>query len=170
MKHLIGIILALILFVAAVGGYVYLHQEVRASMDAEATARAEGAAAEERERHARAARSFLSGVAAEQTELATYVATDADFLAVIETIEAAARREKVTLAIGSVSVGEEESKYHEQVAVVLSAEGTFANVARFASALETLPFASKLVSASFEKATGKSWFLKARILFVKRKP
>lgn len=170
MKYIFPVLAALLFLSAAVGGYWYVHTMMRVSMDAEATARAEGAQAEEREKFARTARTFLDGIRAERTELSSYVATDADFVAIIETIEAAALRERVSVSVGSVSVQPESSKFHERVALELSATGSFANITMFASALETLPFASRVTSVALEQSLDRTWFSRITMDVLKRKP
>lgn len=170
MKNILPLILAVLVLVAALAGYWYLLSAVRSAMDVGATARAEGSAAEEREKFARTAETFLAGLSAEQTELETLVARDEDFVSVIEMVEATALREGVKATIGSVSVEKQGAQFHETVSVSASARGSFKNVASFISALETLPFASRVVAVNLETSTDESWFGTVTIEIVKRKP
>ncbi|HEY4473790.1 MAG TPA: hypothetical protein VI957_01340, partial [Candidatus Paceibacterota bacterium] len=93
---------------------------------------------------------------------------DDDIVAVIETIELAAKREKVELSIASVDVETGAWKRHEPVRAVMTAAGSFASLAAFATALETLPRIARVEKFGME-TVGKELFGTFEISFVKEK-
>ncbi|MBY0539609.1 hypothetical protein K2P56_04240 [Patescibacteria group bacterium] len=169
MKHLIFLVISVIIFLAAVGGYWFMLQNISLGVNQIAAARAEADAANGREQFARAASSFLSDTSLEREELETFVVQDADVVAAIETIEASAKREKITASVSSVNVNTKGQQFHEIVTMTVSARGSFAALNAFASSLESLPFASRILSLSLEESAERSWFLSASLEFVKRK-
>ncbi len=170
MKNIVGAVIGLLFALGAIGGYAYLIYEVHTAMNTGATARAEGVAAEEQDRFASTAQTLLAGLAVEQVELETYVAKDADFVAVIEAIEGAAAREGVKASIGSVNVIAGSSQFHETVTVTASSRGTFKNITSFISALGTLPLASRVSAVALEASGDNSWFATVTLEVLKRKP
>lgn len=169
MKQLPILILTILIALGASGGYVFMLQTIQTAIDGIAVARAESKTAEEREKLAQTANVFISENALARAEADTYVTSDAEFVSVIEMIEAAGKREKVSVTIGSVNVKKITAKSHDGATMVLSAKGSFAGLAAFASALESIPFASRVTSASLEASTDNSWFGAFTLEFVKRK-
>ena len=169
MKHIVFLIISLAIFAAAVGGYWFMHQNISSGVNQIAAARAEADAANGREQFARAASSFLSDTSLEREELETFVVQDADVVAAIETIEASAKREKITASVSSVNVNSKGQQFHEIVTMTVSARGSFAALNAFAASLESLPFASRVLSLTLEESAERSWFLTASLEFVKRK-
>ena len=170
MKHVFPLIISILLLFAAIGGYWYMTFAISNAIGTIADAKGSIESTREREQMTRTASSFLAETAAERAELDTFIAQNADFVAVIESIEGAAAREKVSATVDSVNVSKTSQKYHEIVAVSVSARGSFGGVLSFASALETLPFASRVTSLSLDSTGGTGWYLQASMEFVKRKP
>ncbi|MBX9765327.1 hypothetical protein K2X83_01665 [Patescibacteria group bacterium] len=170
MKHLGYLIMGLLLLAAAMAGYWFMHTTISRGVDEIAGARAEAEAASGREQFARAAGAFLSDTALEREELNTFVVQDEDFVAAIETIEASAKREKITVTVGSVEVNTQKNQFHEVITMTVSARGPFAALTAFAASLESLPFASRVLSLSLEESAERAWFLNASLEFIKRKP
>ncbi len=170
MKQLPVLIFAFLIAVGAVGGYLFMLSSIQTAVDGIAVARAESEAAEERGKLAQTANVFMSETAASRSELDRFVTKDADFVSAIEMIEASGKREKVEVVIGSVSVKKiPDAKSHEIAVIILSAKGSFAGLAAFASALESLPLSSRVVSMSLEASGENSWFAAFSLEFVKRK-
>jgi hypothetical protein len=169
MKQLPVLIFALLLAIGAIGGYVFMLNSIQTAVDGIAVARADSEAATEREKLAQTANVFIAETVESRSELDTFVTKDANFVSAIEMMESAGKREKVEVEIGSVSVKKIDAKSHEVAAVILSAKGSFANLAAFASALESLPLSSRVVSVSLEASGENSWFAAFTLEFVKRK-
>jgi glutamine synthetase adenylyltransferase len=169
MKHILILVVGVLFAAAAAGGYWFMYQNIAHGVNGIAEARADADAASGRERFQRAASAFLSDTAREREELNTFVVQDADFVAAVETIEAAAKREKITTTVGSVAVDSKLRQFHEVITMTVSARGPFEGVTAFAAALESLPFASRVQSLSIEASAEKTWFLTASLEFIKRK-
>ncbi len=170
MKHVLFLSFSVILVVAAAFGYWFMHDSISRGVDEIAAARSEAEAASGREQFQKAASAFLSDTERERQELSTFIVQDADFVAAIETIEASAKREKVSVSVGSVTVENKTHQFHEVVTMTLSARGGFASLVAFAASLESLPFASRVQGLSIESAADKEWFLTTTIEFIKQKP
>lgn len=170
MKHYISLAVALLIFLGACAGYGYLWLQVSDTADRLASTSAEGTQALAREDFTRAAETTLANLADQRRTFSAYVASDANFVSVINLIEAAGRREKADTTIGSVSVVTGGGTYNDLVTVSLSAEGPFTNVAAFLASLETLPFASRVDEISMQASGDKTWFATARLTVIKKKP
>ena len=160
--------IALLFCAAAVMGYAFVLGEISFSLSTIATMRGQVAAVERQETHVRTAELFTAETGALQGELDGFIAHDDDIVAVIETIELAAKREKVELSIASVDVETGAWKRHEPVRAVMTAAGSFASLAAFATALETLPRIARVEKFGME-TVGKVWFGTFEISFVKEK-
>ncbi|OGG44348.1 hypothetical protein A2841_01005 [Candidatus Kaiserbacteria bacterium RIFCSPHIGHO2_01_FULL_48_10] len=161
--------LALILCAGAALGFSFVLGEIYLSLSTIATTRGQVAAVEQQETLTRTAQLFASETGELQKELDAFIAHDADVVKAIETIELAAQREKVELAIASVAVGSVGTwKRHEPVRAVMSAKGSFASLAAFATALETLPRVARVEKFGIE-TTGTEWFGTFEVSFVKEK-
>ena len=170
MKHLFPLIIGILFVAAAAAGYWFMHRNISQGVDEIAAARAEADAAGGREQFARAAGAFLSDTAIEREELNTFVVQDEDFVAAIETIEASAKREKVTATVASVNVNSKTNQFHEVITMTVSARGSFAALTAFAASLESLPFASRVLTLSLEETAERVWFLNTSVEFIKRTP
>ncbi len=169
MKQLPILIFAFLLAAAAAGGYLFMLLTIQTAVDDIASARADSQTAEEQDTLAQTANVFISDTAPVRSELGTFVTTDAGFVSAIEMMESAGKREKVDVTIGSVNVKKIDAKSHELAAVILSGKGSFSNLAAFASALESLPLASRVVSVGLEASADNTWFGTFSLEFVKRK-
>jgi len=170
MKNLIPSFLALLLAIVLIGGYGFMYSHVASGIARAQAALEKATTLSTRDALVRSQQVFLENTANERASLNAFVASDEDVVAVIEIIESTARQEKVDVAISSINtVGGDGWGYHEKVAVNFSASGTFRNMMRFMSAVETIPLASKLEQASLEVATGSNWFGAFSVTFVKTK-
>ncbi len=170
MKNIVIMTIVLVLAVGAMGLYGYLLNGVMGYLAAIATIRDQASTAGQREVIRRAQEAFVADTAASQEEVGALVTRDSDIVHVIETIEAAGRREKVLVAIGSVQIEPITSmQHHELVRVTMSARGTFASLGAFTTALETFPIASKLNSVDMETAANNLWFGTYTLSLVKEK-
>jgi len=170
MKNTATLIFAIAVFLGSLGGYVFLMMRINTSVDNIAAAKVSIDSIGKREQFAKTANIFLADTGNEKQTLARFVIDDQKIIDVIETIETTARREKVDASISSVTLqNEQDWKNHETVRIVINGEGTYAALAAFSSALETLPFASRLESVSFEHVSGHSWFGGYTVVLVKEK-
>ncbi len=158
----------LILVAASVAGYVFMISKIDGAVQAIATANEQVQSLTARETFARSAGTFLSDTAAARAEIATFVANDAAVAGIIQSLEDEGKRGKVAVSVGSVTVVPDGWKQHELLRVELSAHGQFAALGNFATVLESLPFASRLETASFE-VSDKSWFSSFVLVFPKGK-
>ena len=161
---------ALALLIAAVAAFCFLTYEINRHIASTAQGKANLASLSGEQTYEQTVSSFLNDTAAPQAALASFVVSDSDVVSVIDTIEAAAKREKVAVTVDSVSVGQTTWKYHEPLDISLSAQGSFAALAAFATDLESLPQASRLVSVHAEASDGKVWFETFKMEFVKTNP
>ena len=150
--------------------YVYLAGSIGGFLSEIATIQEKIATVDQRDVIAKSQSTFLEETAVDRVTVAGFISRDADIVHVIETIEAAGRREKVLVTIGSVVVEPEPLlKNLERVRVTLSARGTFASLGAFATALEMFPVASRLDDISIEASTNNLWFGTYTLVLVKEK-
>jgi hypothetical protein len=170
MKNLVTFIFALFVTVLLAGGFWFMYAHIASGISRAQTAHAQSEALSARDALVRSQQIFLESVSVERDQIASFVASDADVVAVIEIIEDTARQARVSVAISSINTLDGEGwGYHEKVAVNFSASGSFANMTSFMSALETLPTASILESASLEAEAQSRWFGTFTITFVKNR-
>jgi len=170
MKNTATLILAVVSFLAAFGGYAFLMTRINTSIDSIAAAKINIDSIGKREGLAKAARIFLADTEDDRQALAQFVLDDQRIIEIIETIENTARREKVDASISSVTIQEEKTwNSHELARIAINGEGKYPSLAAFASALETLPFAARLESASFESRAKGTWFGSYTVVAVKEK-
>ncbi len=170
MKYLITFFITALLACASIGFYAYLYVSVNGYLSTIATLKEEASSAGQREAIRRAQDIFLSENESSRTEVQTFMTRDSDIVHVIETIEAAGRREKVQVSIGSVVVEAiPDKQHHERVRVALSARGTFPSLGAFATALETFPIASQLSGVELEASTNNLWFGTYTFTLIKEK-
>ncbi len=169
MNRFMPLLVSVIVLVAAIAGYVFLSVQIRQAASAASAATENVSATGKQESFQRSIWAFMQDTERERAELATFVAKDNDIVTLIETIENAAKREKVSATIGSVSVSAVDWKYHEPLEVSLSAQGSFAALAAFATDLESLPQASRLSRMTVEASDKNLWFGTFTVEFVKEK-
>lgn len=171
MKDVFPLVLSILVFFAALGAYAFLYTNVNNSTERIEVALHGSETLTRRDALARSIEVFLKGVETERATLDRYVIEDEGVVDVIELVEAVADRENVGISISSVSVsGPPGWSYHERVDIILSADGTFANLTDFIATLEALPAAARVESASLERSGGSSWFASVAVTFVKEKP
>lgn len=170
MNRFTFLILAAILAILMLSGYVFLSIRIHSLLASAAAAREGAAAAGAAASLQQGIQDFLSATQAERTDLSAYVATDADVVSLIQEVQDVAKKEKVTATVGAIAVAPTDWKYHEPLEMSLSATGSLPALAAFATDLESLPQTSHLSAASFE-ASGKGvWFARFTVDFVKEKP
>ncbi|MES2134696.1 MAG: hypothetical protein V4449_00430 [Patescibacteria group bacterium] len=157
------------LLCVATSGYVFVHVRISGFVATIAKAKEVSFSTDTRDLALRRAGTILAETTSRREELATFVVSDSNSLRIIEAVEATAKRENVKTTIGSVSVLSTTLTYHEPVRVTLSAQGSLGDLVRFASALETLPEASRLVTMSFQVSDNHLWFGTFVIDFIKEK-
>ncbi len=169
MKKFTPLLIGLILLVGALGCYVYLSMRISGFVTTIGKAKESSFSSDARDQALRRADVLIAETASSNTELATFIVPDSDSVRLIDAIEATAKREGVQATIGSVSVLPASWTYHEPVRVIFSARGSLGALSHFASAIETLPEASRLVTASFEASDNKMWFATFAVDFIKEK-
>ncbi|MES2014655.1 MAG: hypothetical protein V4437_02465 [Patescibacteria group bacterium] len=169
MKKFTTLIVSLLLLGVAITLFVFLVTRITTFTTVIAKAKESSAAADMRDTALQNASALIADTAPARAELATFIVQNSDSIRIIDAVESAAKREKVTATIGSVTVLPTKWQYHEPVQVIVSARGSFATLARFAAALEALPEASRIENISLEASTNHSWFGRFTIDFVKEK-
>ena len=168
-KHLGLLILALIMLVAAVGGYAYMMYEINVAIDEIAFTKTSVDTIGKKSAAIQNAERFLTETEAEREMLSKYVIRDTDVVRPIRAIEEAAESERVDVDISSAHTQSvADWNYHEAIRVTFSGSGSYANLVHLASALETLPFAARLEKVTFE-VTADEWFATYALLIVKEK-
>jgi hypothetical protein len=170
MKYVITLSVAVLCALLSGFAYWYLMNDITNFLGTIATIRENVSSVGQRDSIQRSQDVFLEETATERSELETFVTRDVDIVHIIETIEAAGRREKVLVTIGSVVVESPvHLKQHEVVRVTMSARGTFASLGAFTTALETFPVASRLSELKLEASTNNLWFGTYTLVLVKEK-
>lgn len=169
MKKFTTLLIAFACLAAAVACYVFVNIQISGFIGTLAKAKESSFSTDARDQALRRADALIAQTASSNAELATFVVPDSDSVRLIEAVEDTAKRERVSATIGSVSVVSSNWTYHEPVRVTFSVRGSLAAITRFASALETRPEASRLVSASLEAADSGAWFATFVIDFIKEK-
>lgn len=152
-----------------VGLFLFINAGISGFVKTIAKAKESSFSTDTRDQALKRADTLIAETALTRAELATFVVSDADSVRLIDTVEATAKRERVTLTVGSVSVVPTEWTYHELVRVVFSARGSLSSMTRFTSAIETLPEASRLRDVSFEISDNNLWFATFTVDFIKEK-
>lgn len=170
MKNIVLLIISVLVFFASWGGYAFLMTRINTSIDSIATTKVRIDSVGRREGLAKTAEFFIADTESDREELARFVVDDQGVIEVIETIEAAARREKIDASISSVTIQANEGwQSHELVRVAVNGKGKYTALAAFASALETLPFAARLESVSLENISDRTWSGGYTVVLVKEK-
>ena len=169
MTRFIPLFGSVLLLLAGIGVYLFLCVNIAQSVSTAATAQASASGTGEQELFQQSIQTFMQDTVSQRTELSGFVTKDTDVVSLINAIDAAAKREKVSVTIGSVSVLGTEWKYHEPLEVALSAQGSFSALALFATDLESLPTASHLSAMTADASTNHTWFDTFTVDFVKEK-
>lgn len=169
MNRFIPPILGLVFLALTSGAYGYIYYRIDVAVEVIARARNEIAVIAARDTFAKAAASFVAETVAERSAVQIFL-TPADGIAsAIELVEDAARAAKVKATVGSVQIVALSDVYHERIDISVSAEGTFAGAARFATVLESLPRGAFLKEVRLE-VRDKGWFGAYTVSFIKVKP
>ena len=166
MKYLtpiFALIFALASFVAA----AYLYYDIGESAVLIKQSRDEIATIAARDTFAKAAAQFLAETAAERSAVQFFIIPTDGTAQGLEIVENAAKLAGVKATVGDAKIAPLGS-FHERLDVKVSAEGTYAGQARFATVLESLPRGASLTSATLS-ATEKGWFGTYVVSFVKQK-
>jgi Tfp pilus assembly protein PilO len=169
MNRFTPLVFSLVFLVIAVAAYAFLSYETARALSSAASVHAQAASADAEGLYQQSISSFLSATASDRAALDAFVPADEDVPVVIQDVEDAAAREKVVATIGAVSVAPSDWQYHEPLEIKLSARGSFAALAAFATDLESLPQASHLSSFSAQSSGNGSWFASYTVDFVKEK-
>ena len=171
MRNILICVVSIFVAAGAIFGYTYLVFSTSGFLSEIATIREQVSTAGQREAIQNAQEKFIEETKVERDEAETFISRDNDIVHVIETIEAAGRREKVQVSIGSVVVAPlGERKHLELVRITLSARGAFPSLGAFTTALEVFPVASRLEKVELEASTNNLWFGTYTFLLVKEKP
>jgi hypothetical protein len=169
MKLSLSFVCSLLALSGALALFGFLFLKTGEAISATVADRAASAAAGQEESAQKTLQAFVADTAADQSELASYVADDTSVVGIIQTIEDAASREGVSVTIGAISVVPADWRYHETLSLSLSATGSFSALAAFSTDLESLPYASHPASVSFQTSSGKNWFASYTLDFLKQK-
>jgi hypothetical protein len=170
MNRFAPLIVGVFAFAASLGAHFFVLSAIEAKVSEASKAKAEVLSSSQSDTYAQNVESFLSANAAAEDGIASFTATDAGVVGLIQKIDDAAKESHVSVSIDSVNVGAAAWNYHEPLTVSLSAKGSFQALVAFTSRLESLPDASRLVSVHAEASEGKSWFESVKLEFLKTKP
>lgn len=168
MKKLVSPVLALVVMFAAFGACGFLYFDIHSSAALISDAREEISAIAARDTFAKTAAQFLAQTSAERSAVQLFVTPAEGTAGAIELVEDAAAIAKVSATVGSAVLTPLPEPHYERLDVVVSAEGTFAGVARFATVLESLPRGAYVSSTKLE-ATDKGWYGTYVVSFIKLK-
>ena len=169
MKHLVAPILSCIVLAVAIIGFAFVMLQIGTFGTTIAKAKESERIASLRDQALQSASAFLNDTASDRAELENFVVKNSNSVSFITAIEDAGLREKVIANIGSINLPSTEWKYHEPVQVVVTARGSFAALSQFATALESLPVGSRLLTMSIEASANHTWFGTFTLDFVKEK-
>lgn len=160
-------LLACLAAVIAFGACAYLYYDVGVSAVEIKESRDKIAAISARDTFAKAAAQFLAETTAERNAVQFFITPAEGTAQSIELVENAAKLAGVKATVGAATILPLGS-FHERLIVTVSAEGTYAGQARFATVLESLPRGASLTDVSLS-ATEKGWFGTYIISFIKQK-
>jgi len=160
-------VLSLVIALASFGGAYYIYTDIVTSAALIKESRDQVAAISARDTFVRTAAQFLAETAAERSAVHFFVIPQDGTAQAIELVEAAAKLAGVKASVGSASLAS-QGAHHERIDMSVTAEGTFAGLARFGTVLESLPRASSLKAVTLD-ATDKGWYGLYTVTFVKQK-
>lgn len=160
-------ILALLAAVALLSASVYMYYDIGVSAVTIKESRDQIAAISARDTFAKAAAQFLAETAPERSAVQFFLVPTDGTAQALELVENAAKLAGVTANVGAAEIAPLGS-HHERLNVTVSAEGTFAGQARFATVLESLPRGSYLSGVALS-ATEKGWYGTYQVSFIKQK-
>ncbi len=149
------------------GSVYFLYVDIQENAALIETSRDQVATITVRDTFAKAAAQFLAETTAERNAIQFFLVPADGTAQAIELVETAGKLAGVRATVGAASVGP-LGVHHEQLDISVSAEGTFAGLARFATVLESLPRGSVLHRVSVSE-TEKGWFGTYALTFIKQK-
>lgn len=166
MKYL-GPLIAVLFTLATFAVSFYLYDDIGKSAVTIKDSRDKIAAIAARDTFAKAAAQFLAETSAERSAVQFFIIPTDGTAQALELVENAATLAGVKASVGDAQIAPLGS-FHERLNVTVSAEGTYAGQARFATVLESLPRGAYLTSVSLS-ATEKGWFGTYVVSFIKQK-
>jgi hypothetical protein len=160
-------VIALLLALVSFGGAYYLYADIEKSAVLIETSHDQVAAITARDTFAKSAAAFLAETTAERNAIQFFLIPSDGTALAIELVEAAGKLAGVKASVGSATIGSLGAQ-HERLDISVSAEGTYAGLARFATVLESLPRASTLKQVDISQ-TEKGWYGTYAVTFVKLK-
>ena len=167
MTQLISPLIALVLTVLSFGGAYYLYYDVGTSAALIKESHDQLAAITARDAFAKTAAQFLAETTVERNAVQFFLIPQDGTAQAIELVEAAGKLAGVKATVGDVSLAP-QGTYHERVLVSVSAEGTYAGLARFATVLESLPRGATLQEVAIH-ATERGWYGTYTVGLIKQK-
>ncbi len=161
-------LLGFVFMLAAAGAATYLYLDIQSSAAHIGNARDQIAAIAARDTFAKTAAQFLAETSAERAAIQFFLTPEEGTASAIELVERAADIAKVKAVVGSAKLTALPEPHHEQLDITVSAEGTFAGMARFGTVLESLPTGASVSEVRLE-ATDKGWLGTFVISFIKLK-
>ena len=168
MTRYIPPVLATLFLLASIGACIFVYYDIQQSVTLIGSARDQISSIAARDTFAKTAAQFLAQTSAERAAIQLFETPPEGTASAIELVEEAAKIAKVTATVGSATLKPTTGAHHEQLDLTVSANGTFAGIARFATVLESLPRGSYVSSARAE-ATDKGWFGTFVVSFIKIK-
>lgn len=168
MTRILSPLVGFTFMLAAVGSAFYLYFDIQSSAAHIGDARDQIAAIAARDTFAKTAAQFLAETSAERAAIQFFLTPKEGTANAIELVERAADIAKVKAVVGSAKFTALPEAYHERLDITVSAEGTFAGMARLATVLESLPIGSFMSEVRLE-ATDKGWLGTFVISFIKLK-
>lgn len=166
MKFLVPAI-ALVIALVAFGVSYFVYVDIEKSAALISSSHDQIAAITARDTFAKTAAQFLAETAAERSAVQSFIISQDGTAQAIELVEASAKLAGVKATVGSAELLSIAGQ-HERLDISVSAEGTYAGLARFATVLESLPRAAFLKEVSL-RATEKGWFGTYKVSFIKQK-
>lgn len=167
MTRYVIVLFGLVLVVLSYGGVYYLYNDIQTSAVRIEESRDQAAAIAARDTFARAAAQFLAETVAERNAIQFFVVPSDGTAHAIELVEVAGKLAGIKATVGAATIAP-SGTYHERLDISVSAEGTFAGLARFATVLESLPRGSLLRQVSITE-TERGWYGTYALTFVKQK-
>jgi hypothetical protein len=137
---------SIIFLLATVAFYVFLYISIQKKGETVATLRAETAALEMQESEIGRLRTNLVSTEAERGRITSYFIEEDDVVPFLETIERYAESVGASVKFNTIAIAKDPLSLN----VALTAEGTFADLYRFTSLLETAPYEIVINTAKLE--------------------
>lgn len=169
MNRLTPLILSLVFLIVAICAYTFLSFETAAAISLASLDRGEATVSSAQGLYAESVLGLLKETAEDRIALAAFVPTDQTAPGIIQELQDAATREKLSATVGSVAVLQSSWNAFEPLEVKLSSRGGLAALVSLATDLESLPQVSHLSSFSVQSTGNHTWFATYAVDFVKVK-